>query len=627
MKKKTTEISTNASSGAEKVEVIEKELKKNREGTKKSEVKSVAKTREEPSAKAEAAVGAEESDYKKTEKISAKQMNAQSSSGKAEKESAAAKARVEAALKRKEAQQKRKEERAKRTAEKKAARAKRMAERKARIEKRAAEKKALVEKRAAQQEERRRERAHSKANKNRAQAKKKTEKQRKKKNDGNERNKGYGGWLAAVISLGAVTLALTAAVTVGAIDMKKNKDMLAALHRGGMYELTGIMENVDDDLDRIRVSASPVQQSRILTDLLVQARLAELDLEKLPIPAESDRNVTTFVNRTAAECERMLAKLRLGETLSKEDIATLNRLYEVNHSIRMELNKLMQSMTDKDLMDYMKEGMGGIKDALNKLEELTLEENRAMINRAKDKMTGAGMSSMPDESNTKDVKGIDPSKAEELCKTYFSDYKITNFQCIGETVSQSFAAYNVQGYDDKGTLLFAELSQKDGALLRFDYYEDCSEDTFDLDDAEEIAEEFLEKLGYDDMEVVRFRENGTMIDFTFVYEDDDVAYYPDEIRVKVCRSRGVVTGMDATKFLQNHKKRTEPKIKLTMTQAADKLYDGLKIESARLAVVKAAGGERAAYEFVCSYQKETYFIYLDAMSGEEIAIVNAKSVG
>ena len=129
------------------------------------------------------------------------------------------------------------------------------------------------------------------------------------------------------------------------------------------------------------------------------------------------------------------------------------------------------------------------------------------------------------------------------------------------------------------------------------------------------------------MEVVRFRENGTMIDFTFVYEDDDVAYYPDEIRVKVCRSRGVVTGMDATKFLQNHKKRTEPNIKLTMTQAADKLYDGLKIESARLAVVKAAGGERAAYEFVCSYQKETYFIYLDAMSGEEIAIVNAKSVG
>ena len=594
---------------------------------KKTEAKNVLKEREEPSAKAEAAMGAEQSDYKKTEKISAKKLNAESSGSKAEKESAAAKARVEAALKKKEAQQKRKEERAKRAADRKAARAKRIAERKAIIEKLAAEQKARAEKRALAREEKRRERAHAKANKNHEHSKKKAERAHKKREHNDEHNKGYGGWLAAVISLGAVTLALTTAVTVGAIDMKKTKGMMATAHRSEMYELTGIMENVDDDLDRIRISASPVQQSRILTDLLVQTRLAELDLEKLPIPMGTNGNVTTFVNRTAAECERMLTKLRFGETLSQEDIATLNRLYEVNHSIRVELNNLMQSMTDKDLMDYMKEGIGGVKNAFDKLEELTLAENRAMLNRAKDKMAGAGMSVTPEEGDTKDVKGIDPSRAEDLCKRYFSDYKITDFQCIGETVSHSFAAYNVQGYDDKGTLLFAELSQKDGALLRFDYYENCSENTFDLEQAEEIAEEFLEKLGYDDMEVVRFRANGTMMDFTFVYEEDDVAYYPDEIRVKVCCTRGVVTGMDATKFLKNHKKRNEPNVKITMAQAADKLYKGLSIESARLAVVKAAGGERAAYEFVCSHKKETYFIYVDAVTGEEIAIVNAKSVG
>ena len=68
---------------------------------------------------------------------------------------------------------------------------------------------------------------------------------------------------------------------------------------------------------------------------------------------------------------------------------------------------------------------------------------------------------------------------------------IQEYQCVGETVTKDYAAYNVQGYDDKGTQLFAEISQKDGALLRFDYYEDCMGVTFDFQNAERIAKEFL----------------------------------------------------------------------------------------------------------------------------------------
>jgi spore germination protein len=175
--------------------------------------------------------------------------------------------------------------------------------------------------------------------------------------------------------------------------------------------------------------------------------------------------------------------------------------------------------------------------------------------------------------------------------------------------------------------LFAEVSQADGALLRFDYYEDCNEETFDLQNAETIAEQFLEKLGYDDMEVVRFRNNGTTTDFTFLYEDDDIVYYPDEIHVKVCRTRGVVTGMDATKYILRHKEdRSNPQVKLNLAQAQAKLYDGLTVESSRLAVVSTHRGERAAYEFLCSYGEENYFVFLDAVSGEEIAIVNARGI-
>ena len=87
MKKEKQEIATNTSSGAEKVETIEREIKK------ENGVKSTA--RKTVSAKGEAALGSE---AKKTAKTKTE--------NKAEKERKAAKNRVEAALKKKEAKEK-----------------------------------------------------------------------------------------------------------------------------------------------------------------------------------------------------------------------------------------------------------------------------------------------------------------------------------------------------------------------------------------------------------------------------------------------------------------------------------------------------------------------------------------
>ncbi len=622
--KKTTEISTNASSGAEKVERIEKE--------KGEKVQKKVKTVSPATAKGEAAMGgATAKEVKKA--------NAASTDGKAEKESAAAKARVEAALARKEKQAAKKAARKEKAAKKAAARKKWIAERKANMEKRAAEKKAraqkhaeerkaLAEKRKAEKEEKLRARAHAKANRNNAsyekkKAQDKRKKAQKEKRTHREGNKGYGGWIAAVVSLGVVSLALATTVTVGAVEMRKNQTAMMGSQRGTMYELTGIMENVEGDLDRVRIANTPSQQSRILTDLLVQSRLAELDLEKFPCTAEMDANVTGFINRTAMECERMLAKLRKGETLSKQDKETLEGLYAVQQSVRAELNQMVQGMSDKDLSSYIKKGEGKMKEVLDRIEKSTLDENA--LNK-KEQAAGAGMHPHPAEKKKDEGKHIEAATAEELCTQYFAGYNIANFQCVGETVTPGYEGYNIQGYDDKGNQLFAELSQADGTLLRFDYYEDCAGNTFDIANAERIAEEFLEKLGYDDMEVARLRANGSTTDFTFAYEDDDVLFYADEIRVKVCRTRGIVSGFDATKYLRNHRERKDVETKITLAQAIDKLYEGLGVEASRLVVVQTPMGEKAAYEFLCGYQEDKYFVFIDAMTGEEISIVNVKDV-
>lgn len=624
MKKKEKQIAVNVSSGAEKVEEIKKEI---RRADGKTATKKTTQSKKKATATGEAALG----DPKETpQAVNAKRLNSAHSGAAAEKESQRAKQRVEAALKKKEekekkkaarlaAREKRKEVRKKRLAERKAQIAKRNAERKARAEKHNAERKAQAEKRKAEKESKlRAKKERAKKTSSKRQSKKESHDERK-----NNRNQGYGGWLAAVVTLGVVSLALGATATVERMETQSAMQATMSSYRATMYELTGIMENVDNDLDRVRISDSPVQQQRILTDLLVQTRMAEIDLEKMPLSAEADRNVTRFINRTATECERMLAILRNGGELTQADRTRLNELYQTNHAIRKEIGDMISKMTDKELKAFIKEGKGSIADALARVEKLTLEENKIRLG---GDMNGAGTKrNAPNEKEGETAK-IDPGKAEELCKGYFKTYDVSDFQCVGETIGQFYTAYNVQGYDSKGSMLFAELSQADGALLRFDYYEECKGDTFDIGNAEKIAEEFLQGLGYTDMEAVRLRHNGSTTDFTFVYSADGVAYYPDTVRVKVCRTRGVVSGLDATKYIKNHKARNEVKTEISLSEAYDKLYDGLEVESSRLVVVNTLRGERPAYEFYCSYGEENYLLYLDAVSGEEISIVNTKNL-
>lgn len=586
------EISVNVSSGAEKVESVEKQVKNGKKETTKKTVKKAP-----------------------AKKTDVKKMNAQSTDGKAEKESRQAKARVDKAMKRKEAREKRK-------AERKARWQKFLAQRKEIAEKRQEKRKEKAEKRKAQEEERRRARAHAKANKNKEKSRAKQKRQAQRSEKGERKHaKGYGGWLASVVTLGVITLALGTIVTVGAIDMNKSKQGMTAGYRATTYELVGVMENVDDNLDRVRVSASPVQQSRILTDILVQARLAEADLEKLPIEMQSDKNLTAFINRVAFESERLLSKLRTGEKLSAQDRESLEALYRISHAVRLELDGYVKDMSDEDFMSFMKKGEGALQGTLQRLEDATLPENRSVAEDVENKMD----SEASKKSGSAEEK-IGTAKAEELCKSYFSDYGVQEFQCIGETVAKGYTAYNVQGYDNKGTMLFAEIEEKTGALVGFNYYEDCTENRFDYENAQAIAKDFLEKLGYQEMTAVKVRENGTDADFTFVYEKDGVFVYPDGVKVKVCLSRGIVSGMDATSYIKNHRERDFAPAKISLVTARGKLNDNLEVLGARTALVNTVNGEKMAYEFVCAYGEEKYVIYVNAQTGEEIAIVNLRNL-
>ena len=467
----------------------------------------------------------------------------------------------------------------------------------------------------------------------RERAKKKQARMAKKERriSGRPHRESYGGWLAAVVSLSVISLLLTAALTIGALNAYRTNQAQSSSYRATMYELIGVMEQVDDDLDALRIANAASMQSELLTDVLVQTRVAESDLEKLPMDEQESRNVMGFLNSVSRVAEGMLEKLRRGEKLSQGDQEMIERFYQTNHGVRTMMDELAATMDEKDLSCWMKGTKNRIGDAMQRIEDLTMPPEIGQIMpkmppMPKDGQGDAGVMPLPsaklDEGEGK--QELPSAKAEELCRKYFANYSIATLAYAGETMAKGLQTYNFEMMTEGGKRIFAQISKTDGALVGFDFYEECHEHVIDVEPARNVAEDFLLTLGYENMVAVDVDEEDTNVDFTFAYFVDGCVYYPDEIVVKVCEQRGIVCGFDASNFLKKHRTRVELNAKITMEEAKNALHEKLTVESARLVLFEHKNREIAAYEFFCSYDGSFYFLYTDAFTGEELFIVNKK---
>ncbi len=468
-------------------------------------------------------------------------------------------------------------------------------------------------------------------------------------NGGNGKKKrgdGLGGWIAAVVSLGAVTLVLSAVVTVGAIRMGQDNASVAGGYRGTVYEFIHIAEEIDDDLDTLRISESPSKQAEILTNILVQTRMAEMGLEKLPYDSHSEEKTMRFLNGISKFCEDSLEKLSRGEELGEWDKRHVENLYTAQHKVREKLDELAACCEDKDVTGMMRGKKSCITETLQELENELAEFPTLTEKQPREKKDEKPTPSMPNgetqpsqnaektaaqgdetaqpaKKEMKDRAGVSSQKAEEICKYYFAEYGVTDTVYGGESLGKGLKAYNFTMTTDKGVEIFAEISQKDGALIYFDYYEECNRHVHDIETAKNTAQAFLNRLGYENMVPVRVDESGTNADFTFAYQMDGCIYYPDEIVVKVCEERGVVSGMDASRYLKKHGDRYALSANITMQQARENLSDKLTVEASETVLFEHKGREVLAYEFFCSYDGKLYFVYVDAMDGRELYIVNS----
>ncbi|MDE7215015.1 MAG: germination protein YpeB, partial [Clostridia bacterium] len=486
--------------------------------------------------------------------------------------------------------------------ESKEARRERIAEeRKAKREARVAKKQAIMEERKAKREHRLKVRAEKRAERN-----------------DKRHAPGFGGWLAAVITLGVTTLALGTMTTYGWINMNGMQAEIASTHTESVYELNSIVDNLDANLSKARVANSQSEQVRLLSEIAIESEMAETVLERLPVETQFTQNVTSFVNKMGDSAQGMLRQISGGKKLSESQIASLEYMYKTNAQLKKTINELVSEAGTGDVLAAMR----GKTDGLFYVSFGELENNPVEVPKEINDGPFAENVKKASSKNLQGLKEISASEAENLAKKYFKDYNVTEANCTGEATAEQLTVYNLSLKTNDGEM-YAQISKQGGKVVEFNSYKDCSDKNFSVERCIDIAEDFLKSLGYSGMKPVWTSENGTTCNLNFVYENNGVIYYSDMVKVKVCEERGIVTGAEALSYVLNHTERNIGGGNATIgkSEAKAKLHEGFEVKGARLAVIPVEGEEVLCYEFNGEYEGSEYYIYIDAATGNEVEVL------
>ncbi len=486
------------------------------------------------------------------------------------------------------------------------------AQKKRRIEREKKEKLALR-----RQKQEAHERAMAEKRKAREQARARRSQQKRQKNENKKERRqhapGFGGWLAATITLGVATLALATVVTAGMFRMNDMDMASTNSFRATLYEMVSVTEDMDGNLNKLRVSDGIGEQRTLLTNVLVDSALLESALERCPVDSATATDISAFVNKTNLYAKMMLKKLASGNKLSAQEHATLNYLYQINSVIYHELNELSMTMTESEMKDFLRGKQGSVGERFQRISQSTLQEPEEGV-----EVPFANVGNVGKNQLAK-MQEIDVSHAEALVKNYFNGYRVKTVTYTGETVARSVGCYNFSLMDENDVEIFAQISKNGGKLVFFETYAPCTQKNFDLAACDAIAREYLANLGISDVEAVWYSESGTAADIQYVSVVNGVRAYPDMIRIRVCEEKGRAVAMDCAGYLMNRTER-EQSAKLSRSEAQELLSDVLTVNGGALALVPIEGNELLAYEFHCTYDEEEFIVYVDANTGEEVQV-------
>lgn len=470
----------------------------------------------------------------------------------------------------------------------------------------------LAKIRAREKEEKQRRKATLKRDRERRKAELKELKEKNRQKN-KENNKGFGGWLTAVISLGITTLILASVLTFTFLMPSQEAVTLESAYKKSFYDTVDQVDNMDLNLSKAINTLDKSAMQGYLLDLAVNSELAETNINQLPIKDESKYYTAKIINQIGDYAKYLNKKLARGEDITEQDQNNLNALYSVNKNLLQYFQTISQNLDDdfnfSKMSDQTKDNI--VLENLTELENLSTEYPELIYD-----------GPFSDGLDNRELKGLvgDEITGKEALAIFiktFGGLGLTDVKNQGET-SGTIECFNVSATYE-GDTVYAQISKIGGKIIMFEYAGECNAVNYQKEYAEKTSVDFLKSLGIDDMMPVWINLSNNVYTVNLAYSIKGVPVYSDLVKVRVCADTGKVLGLEALTYYTNHTERTLETPLLTKQQAQEKVSSNIQIETARLSVVPIGNSsEKLCYEFSGEYEGNTYYVYIDAKTGSQV---------
>ncbi len=421
--------------------------------------------------------------------------------------------------------------------------------------------------------------------------------------------------IAAVVFLAIISVGLGIALYFNNNSMQGHATSLENIYQRSFYELVDNVNSIEVEVSKLLVTNDSISQQKSLNTIKQQTADAQNNLSSLPIKSNVVSTTTKFVNQLNGYCTSLLNYNNA--KLTDKDYETIQKAYDCIAMIKYELNNISNKIN---------QGYSILDNLDGDVDVDAFGENFEQINN--DSIEYPSMiydGPFSDSVLNKQIKGLEnkeytSDRAQEYISQVFGVQKTSLIEYLGQTQGK-FVTYDFKLTTKDYKVYYLQITKQGKFLLNLTAQSSVGGGVLDIDQAKTKAVDFAKSLNLDLKPVWSANANGiAYINLAPVV--DQVIIYPDLIKVKVDMSNGDIVGWEASSYAYNHTKRPIPQAQITQQQALELVSNKLKILSTKLCIIPLEyTGEALAYEITAEFNSFTYYLYLDANTGEQIKVM------
>ncbi|MBU5590294.1 germination protein YpeB [Clostridium sp. MSJ-4] len=408
------------------------------------------------------------------------------------------------------------------------------------------------------------------------------------------------------------------------------RNYLQSQYSKSIYELVTAVDNIQDNLSKSAIAGDKDQRLLIFEEIFRYSTMASDRLHSLPIPQERINETSKFLIQVGDYCYSLVKGSMNGEEITDDQLDAIDSLSDQSYTLRENLTGLLQEINEGKVKwgEIRKKATG----VLAKNDENLVSEKFQGIQ----KQIAQYPSLIYDGPFSDNILEIEPKvnqeeeisveNAKEALKKAIGGREIKEIQEKSSESNTKIESYGfnvvLNGRDEKENIV-CDVSKKGGKIIYLMDNRGIKQPTITVEDAVERGKSYLDSLGYKNMiptYTLKYEDNITI---NYVYSIDNIAVYPDQIKLKMALDDGSVVGMEAEKYLVSHTdKRELPKISIAADQGRKNVGKRLNINNIRLAVIPTEMNKEAlCYEYSGNYRDEEYKVYIDVVTGSPQRII------